>query len=178
MLRVIVGAGHTSRAGWISLEESELDITRAAAWLRWFAPCSIDAIVAEHVLEHLTPAESFSAAQNFYAFLNPYGHARIAVPDGLHPDLKYQAWVAPCTGFNGCDHKQLFDVYSLTELLNYVGLYVHPLEWHDETGFHAVPLNQDDGPIKRNSTGLYHALLSAWVGVNYTSLIVDAQKCQ
>lgn len=177
MLRVIVGAGFTSRPGWLALEESDLDITDTANWLRYFEPCSIDAILAEHVLEHLTPDESFFAAANFYQFLREGGYARIAVPDGLHPDKTYQAWVAPGTGFNGDDHKQLFTIHSLSELLTYVGFYVQPLEWDDETGFHSIGFNQNDGPIKRCSEGLFHTALSLWTGTDYTSLIVDAIKC-
>ncbi len=44
-LKVIIGAGGTKRDGWVSLNESDLDITSAAAWSRLFVPASIDTIV-------------------------------------------------------------------------------------------------------------------------------------
>lgn len=70
-LRVIVGAGSTTQPGWLSLEERDLDITDERQWAERFTPNSIDAILAEHVFEHLTPAESVNAARNFYTYLKP-----------------------------------------------------------------------------------------------------------
>lgn len=176
-LKVIVGAGGDTQEGWVSLEERDLDITDISQWYGLFDTNSIDAILAEHVFEHLTPAESFLAARNFYFFLRPGGYARICVPDGLHPDQKYIAWVAPGTGWNGDDHKQLFDYRSLAGLLWNVGFAVYFREHWDERGtLHSSLWNDGDGRIRRCSRTLYSSLISWIVGADYTSLLIDAVK--
>lgn len=176
-LRLIVGAGGTAQPGWGSLEERDLDITDARQWESNFSPNSIDAILAEHVFEHLTPAESMAAARNFFTYLAPGGYARIAVPDGYHTDENYIAWVMPGTGFNGDDHKQLFNYKSLSQLLAGTGFIVQPLEFWDENGwFHSGPLNDEEGTIKRYLFGSNFFFLSLIVGCRYTSLTVDAIK--
>lgn len=176
-LKVIVGAGGDQLPGWISLNYSDLDITDVSQWAKRFYPGSIDVILAEHVFEHLTPAGSFDAARNFYFYLKPGGFARICVPDGLHPDGKYQAWVAPYTGWSGADHKQLFDYRSLARLLTDVGFQVYFREYWDEGGeLHSSIWDDSDGRVKRCSRSFYSAILSFFVGADYTSLLVDAVR--
>ncbi len=77
------------RAGMISDERWEkyssgafkqiryLDITRDLP----FADASIDAVLASHVFEHLTPDEAQRCAREAFRVLKPGGVARIAVPD-------------------------------------------------------------------------------------------------
>ena len=176
-LRVIVGAGGTAQPGWDSLEERDLDITDTRQWAELFAPNSIDALQAEHVFEHLTPGESINAARNFFTYLAPGGYARIAVPDGFHTDSKYINWVMPGTGFNGDDHKQLFNYRTLSQLLTGAGFGVRLLEYWDENGwFHSGPLNDEEGAIRRYLFGSQFFFLSLVVGCRYTSLTVDAIK--
>lgn len=176
-LKIIVGAGGDTQEGWISLEESQLDITDLAQWAALFYPASIDAILAEHVFEHLTQGEAFDAARNFFFYLKPGGYARICVPDGLHPDAKYIAWVQPGTGWNGDGHKQLFDYQSLSRLLWSVGFNVELREFWDSSGvLHSSLWNDGDGRIKRCSRTLYTSLISLFVGAEYTSLLVDAVR--
>lgn len=176
-LKVIVGAGGDQLPGWISLNQSDLDITDLSQWATRFYPGSIDVILAEHVFEHLTQVGSFDAARNFYFYLKPGGFARICVPDGLHPDQKYQAWVAPYTGWSGADHKQLFDYRSLLQLLRSVGFQVYLREYWDEGGeLHSSLWSDLDGRVKRCSRSLYSAIVSLFVGAEYTSLLVDAVK--
>ena len=83
-MKVIVGAGGTSEPGWLALGESDLDVTDFEQWAQRFAPSSLDAILAEHVWEHLTEIEALAATRNAAYFLRPGGILRIAVPDGLH----------------------------------------------------------------------------------------------
>src|SRR5690349_18664525 len=87
--KVVVGAGNTNFAGWLLTDEHTLNLLREETWLRYFRPNSIQAILAEHVWEHLTPDDGYAAAQNCFTFLKPGGYLRIAVPDGFHPDPVY-----------------------------------------------------------------------------------------
>lgn len=177
MNRIIVGAGNTKEDGWISLQESALDITSPEHWLTYFRPNSLDAILAEHVWEHLTLPEGQQAAMNCYQFLKYGGCLRIAVPDGLHTDPRYIAWVAPGTGFNGDDHKVLYNYRTLSELLARIGFTVQLKEYFDETGsFHHYPLEAERGYIHRSAFSSWATFLSLPVGCRYTSLIVDALK--
>jgi len=174
-LRVIVGAGFTSQPGWLSLEQSDLDITDPAQWARLFAPGSIDSILAEHVLEHLTPAEAMAAVRNFYTYLKHGGYVRIAVPDGFHADPQYQFWTSP----QGWDSSHIWipNVQTLSQLLARAGFIVEPLEYWTPGGqFIRNPWRQEDGPIGRCPGTLQNGLLSLFSGCDYTSLIVDAVK--
>lgn len=54
-----------------------LDITRAFP----FRDASVDAVLASHVLEHLTPEEGAHCVAEIFRVLAPGGVARIAVPD-------------------------------------------------------------------------------------------------
>jgi predicted SAM-dependent methyltransferase len=178
MKRVIVGAGGTTQEGWISLEESQLDIRRFTAWINQFLPGSCDAILAEHVLEHMSPFEAGLAIRNFYIFLKRGGHVRLAVPDGFHPMGNYIDWVRPGGIWNPHSHKTLFDYKSLSALLERIGFRVRLLEWHDEAGeLHSEKWDGRDGEISRCSNSFYSRwFLSPVGGANYTSLIVDAIK--
>ncbi|MBO0719223.1 MAG: hypothetical protein J2P41_00240 [Blastocatellia bacterium] len=176
-LKVIVGAGGDQQEGFISLDQYQLDITDLGQWASLFYPNSIDVILAEHVFEHLTPEGSFNAARNFFFYLKSGGYARICVPDGLHPDQKYQAWVAPGTGWSGDSHKQLFDYQSLSRLLWTVGFTVYLREYWDENGeLHSSLWDEHGGRIKRCSRSMHSAIISMFVGADYTSLLVDAVR--
>jgi predicted SAM-dependent methyltransferase len=174
-IRVIVGAGGTTQPGWLSLEENQLDIRDYYQWAERFAPSSIDAILAEHVLEHIPPTEAETAARNFFRFLKPGGYARIAVPDGYHPDPQYQFWTSP----DGWDptHKWIPNVQTLSQLLARAGFIPTPLEyWTPDGQFIQQHWRQEDGPIGRCPGTLQNGLLSVFAGCDYTSLVVDAVK--
>lgn len=176
-LKVIVGAGGDQQPGWISLDKWQLDITDFSQWASLFYPNSIDAILAEHVFEHLTPAESYNAARNFFYYLKPGGMARICVPDGLHPDQRYQDWVAPGTGWSGDGHKQLFDYQSMSQLFTSVGFTVYLREYWDEGGeLHSTLWDDFDGRIKRCSRSIHSKIISLLIGAEYTSILIDAIK--
>jgi predicted SAM-dependent methyltransferase len=175
---IIVGAGKSFQAGWQSLPQSELDLLNQDDWSKLFAPSSLDAILAEHVFEHLTLREGYLAALNCYHYLKPEGYLRLAVPDGLHPDSRYIEWVRPGNRWNGDDHKVLYTYKSLAALLNQAGFGVQLLEWWDEQGrLNADEWSFADGNIMRSSKHWYASIfLSTVVNAPYTSLVVDAFK--
>ena len=84
--RIIVGAQSTRQFGWIPLQQYDLDIRDERNWARRFSPNSLNAVLAEHVLEHLTYDEAAEAARNCFRYLKPDGYFRVAVPDGFHPE--------------------------------------------------------------------------------------------
>jgi predicted SAM-dependent methyltransferase len=53
-MKVIIGAGRTSYDGWLSTQEHELNLLSKESWNRLFEPGGVDALLAEHVWEHLT----------------------------------------------------------------------------------------------------------------------------
>jgi predicted SAM-dependent methyltransferase len=176
-MKIIVGAQSTQQIGWTSLQKLDLDIRDERSWARMFQPNSLDAVLAEHVLEHLTYAEAAEAARNCFRYLKPDGYFRIAVPDGFHPEPNYIAWVRPETGWNGDDHKFLFNYRNLTDLLSNAGFSVRLLEWFDENGtFHKQRWNYLNGAISRSLNTLWSKFLGIVVNAEYTSLIVDAYK--
>ncbi|MFL5548065.1 MAG: class I SAM-dependent methyltransferase, partial [Gemmatimonadales bacterium] len=87
--RVVIGAWSRFDRGWIPTQREFLDLTKPEDWQRFFQPNSVEAMLAEHVWEHLTPAEGLAAARTCYTYLKPGGYLRVAVPDGLHPDPEY-----------------------------------------------------------------------------------------
>jgi predicted SAM-dependent methyltransferase len=174
-IRIIIGAAGTHERGWISTDIQCLNLLKPDHWRRVFKPSSIDAILAEHVWEHLTIEEGLIAAQRCYTYLKPGGYIRVAVPDGLHPDPKYLEYVK--IGGTGCgakDHKVLYTYKSLKGLFETAGFNVTMLEYFDDAGkFHQTDWNPADGKIhrsrsfdERNKNGL----------VNYTSIILDAKR--
>jgi predicted SAM-dependent methyltransferase len=177
-LKIIVGAGRTFQADWHALKQSDLDLLDSARWSRMFRPSSIDAILAEHVWEHLKPHEAVIATQNCYRYLKPGGYMRVAVPDGFHPNAKYIEWVRPGGTWNPHDHHVLYNYKLLTRLFESVGFKVRLLEWFDERGkHHRSDWSFQHGNILRCAKHWYAtAFLSVVVGAPYTSLVIDAFK--
>jgi predicted SAM-dependent methyltransferase len=174
-LRVVVGAAGRAPPGWIETDRDLLDLLVPADWRAFFAEGSVDAIVAEHVLEHLDPVDVETAARTVFTFLRPGGRFRVAVPDGCHPDPAYREAVRPGgSGPGALDHRALWSLPTLSDALAAAGFRVLPLEWFDAAGaFHRAPFRQEDGPIMRcadrdprNADGV----------LRYTSLVVDAVK--
>ena len=174
-LRIVIGASGFFDEGWIPTDVEYLNAVNRQDWVRYFQPDSVDAILAEHVWEHLTAEEGLRAARNCHEFLRPGGYARIAVPDGLHPDPAYIGRVRiGGTGPGADDHKMLFTYRTIADMFEEAGFSVDLLEYFDEQGiFHAMPWTPDKGLIRRscrfdvrNESGT----------VRYTSLIVDAVK--
>lgn len=172
-LRLTVGASHISQEGWIETEAGYLNLLQPRHWERCLRRDTVDAIVAEHVWEHLTPEEGVRAAACCRDYLRPGGHLRIAVPDGFHPDPDYIAHVRPGGAGEGADdHKALYTVETLTALLGRAGLRAEPREWFDAAGqFHFVEWSPGDGMIRRSRR---FDPRNEGGKLAYTSLIIDA----
>jgi predicted SAM-dependent methyltransferase len=174
-VRIVIGASGIYDAGWIPTEIGVLDILNRGHWSRVFAENSIDALLAEHVWEHLTPEQGLLAARNCLRYLKPGGYLRVAVPDGFHSDPKYIDCVrVGGSGAGADDHKVLYNCDSFGGLFEQAGFEVALLEYFDSAGaFHAVEWDPAGGMIhrskrfdERNRDGR----------LNYTSLILDARK--
>jgi predicted SAM-dependent methyltransferase len=188
-MKIIVGAGNTNQEGWLSLQHQHLDIRNPFAWQQIFQPNSLEAILSEHVLEHLTLDEAAATAQNIRQMLQPNGYWRIAVPDGFHPSENYIDWVAPDSSgerllamFRDADepnHKLLWNYKMLSQFLTDNGFGVVLREWFDELGyFHKAEWSELDGKIHRCAGSSWSSFLSFITSAPYTSLIVDAVKIE
>jgi len=173
--QIVVGSSGIFTPGWIPTDIDYLNLLHPPDWQRFFVPGTVGAILAEHVWEHLTPAEGATAANICFTYLRPGGRLRIAVPDGFNPDPGYREWVRPGgTGPGADDHKAFYTHESLARLLAESGFRVELLEYFDAAGkFHFTDWEPTDGMIhrsrrfdERNREGR----------LGYTSLIVDAHK--
>jgi len=173
--RIIVGAEGTSAAGWISTEAKLLNLLAPSDWASLYEPESLDAILAEHVWEHLSFKEGLIAAKTCMKFLKSGGCVRVAVPDGLHPNPDYIQWVkVDGKGPGAADHRVLYTYKTLRKVFEDAGFRVVLLEYYDEEGyFHFKNWDPKDGMIRRsrrfddrNQNG----------SLNYTSIIMDAFK--
>jgi predicted SAM-dependent methyltransferase len=173
--RIIIGASGTAQPGWITTEKVYLDLLKPKDWSKCFDPESIDAILAEHVWEHLTKSNGILAAENCYRYLRKSGYLRIAVPDGFSTIPGYIDCVKPGgVGAGADDHKVLYNYKTLSDLLAQIGYKVKPLEYFDEKGtFHCKKWTPKDGKIYRSKR--FDARNQKGV-INYTSLIIDAFK--
>jgi predicted SAM-dependent methyltransferase len=171
-LKVILGGGGTTHDGWVPTEVDVLDITNAGNWGRYFRPSSIDRLLAEHVLEHLTEAQNRAGLELCFRYLKPGGFFRVAVPDGHRRDHAYVEEVAPPKD----GHQLLFTLESLTTMLQEAGFQVRPLEYFDsDERFHAVAWDSADGHVRR-SVRFDRQVAFRRGDLYYTSLIVDAVK--
>lgn len=171
-LKVILGAGQVMVDGWISTDADILDVTSRCAWRRLFLPHSIDRLLAEHVLEHLSDAQCMRALTECFRSLKKGGLLRIAVPDGYRKDQAYVEEVSPPND----GHKLLFTVDDLAARLERIGFEVRPLEYFDATEqFHSQPWEEADGLVRRSVRYDTQERFKRGV-LYYTSLIVDARK--
>lgn len=173
--RIVIGSAGTAFKGWVSTDKETLNLLDEGTWKNYFKPDSLDAILAEHVWEHLTVTEAIIAAKNCYTFLKPHGYLRVAVPDGFHPDPAYINEVKPggC-GAGADDHKILYTHTSIGELFSSIGFDVHFYEYFDEFGqFHCADWNPSNGLIQRSKK---FDDRNAGEKLAYTSIIFDAVK--
>jgi predicted SAM-dependent methyltransferase len=174
-LKIIVGAGNTEYKNWISTDYPIVDVVKSDTLAHYFKPSSIDALLSEHVWEHLSEQDAFIALVNCFNLLKPGGYFRIAVPDGFHSDMEYIDLVKPGgAGAGSDDHKVLYDFKTMSELLSKAGFEVKLLEWFDEDGqFHFNHWSEDDGYITRSTRFDRRNNINP---TRYTSLIIDAIK--
>ncbi|MDF3056915.1 MAG: hypothetical protein K0R17_1130 [Rariglobus sp.] len=173
--RIVLGAAGVCDTDWIPSDIEYLDMLKQSDWDRFFTPGSIDAMLAEHVWEHLTSDQGAIAAANCFKYLRPGGYLRVAVPDGLHPSPIYREWVrVGGSGPGADDHKILHTYRTFSALFEQAGFQCKLLEYFDENGnFHECEWSLADGRIvrskhldERNHNG----------ALNYTSIILDASK--
>jgi predicted SAM-dependent methyltransferase/GT2 family glycosyltransferase len=174
-LNIILGAGNTKSINWISTDYPIVDVTDSITLVQYFKPSSVDALLAEHVWEHLSEQDAYIGAVNCFNLLKSGGYLRIAVPDGFHPNMEYIDNVRPGgKGAGSDDHKILYNYKSLSELLLKAGFKVNLLEWFDKEGqFHFESWSESDGLITRSTRFDIRNKINP---TEYTSLIIDAIK--
>lgn len=181
-IRIVVGAWGIHDEGWIPTDIEYLNLINRKHWEECFKKCSIEAILAEHVWEHLTPEEAAIALRNCYCYLKPGGYLRIAVPDGFNPDPKYiDAVKVNGSGPGAQDHKVLYNHNSITRLFESEGFDVKVLEYFDREGqFHSCDWDGAHGVIHRSrkfgKKGKVDGITYSDEKTTYTSLIIDAYK--
>jgi predicted SAM-dependent methyltransferase len=176
-IQIIIGAGGIGHdKGWIPTNVQFLDLLKEEDWQRGFGDHRIDAIFAEHVWEHMTPADGKAGAAQCFKYLKPGGLLRIAVPDGNHPDPDYHEFVRPGgPGPGAYDHKVLYTYDMLRAMLESVGFKVDLLEYYDaERNFHRMPWDPKQGRVYR-CQGWTEKKRDGSI-MHYTSLIADARK--
>ena len=171
-IKLVIGSGGTSHPGWISTDVQVLNVTNASHWRRYFKPDSIDRVLAEHVLEHLTESQNRTALALCYMYLKPGGIFRVAVPDGYRRDHDYVTEVMPPKD----GHQILFTIDTLTAMLKAAGFKVNSLEYFDSSEkFHAADWDNEDGHVRRSVR--YDRQTAFQRGeLYYTSLILDGIK--
>lgn len=177
-IKIVIGAGeYRNNPGWIHTQEEELNLLDESTWLM-FTKCSLDAILAEHVWEHLTFDEGVQAAFLCYQYLKPGGYIRCAVPDSFFPDESYQRIVQ--IGGPGpknhpaSTHKIVHDYQTLSKMFELAGFEVHLLEYCDEEGvFHENEWYGKDGVIFRSKK---YDPRNNEEKLLFPSLIIDAWK--
>ncbi|MED1202232.1 class I SAM-dependent methyltransferase [Heyndrickxia acidicola] len=178
-LKVVIGGGeYNNNPKWLQTQETELNLLRRVDWEGKFPINSLEAILAEHVWEHLTYEEGVEAARICFEFLKPGGYIRCAVPDGFFPDKDYQTGVQ--VGGPGpedhpaASHKIVHNYKTITSMFEEAGLKVNLLEYCDEDGkFRYNDWDENQGFIYR-SKRFDHRNQNGNLG--FVSLIVDAKK--
>ncbi|GGO34408.1 class I SAM-dependent methyltransferase [Deinococcus humi] len=177
-LRVIIGAGEQRWDGWIPTQQEQLDLLDRTSWAAWFGGRRADALLCEHVWEHLSEAEGRAAARVCFEFLKPGGVLRVAVPDAHFPEAEYQRTVQ--VGGPGpadhpaADHRIVYDAPLLADVFTGAGFSVELLEYCDAQGqFHFKDWDMDAGPIYR-SLRMDHRNVGGRLG--FVSIVLDAIK--
>ena len=174
-IKIVIGALNKESKGWVPTKIIQLNLLKPDNWKRFFRSGSIDAILAEHVWEHLDGDQAKTAAKNCYNYLKNGGNLRVAVPDGFHPNRSYIEKVRPGgLGPGADDHKVLYNYKTIKKVFEGVGFKVKFLEYFNEKGnFNYFNWESSDGKVirskrfdKRNQDGK----------LVYTSLIIDAIK--
>jgi predicted SAM-dependent methyltransferase len=173
--RIIVGSSGVTVQGWIGTDVDYLDLLKESDWRNFFEPDSINAILAEHVWEHLTGEQGFRAAAICFKYMRSGGYMRVAVPDGMHPDPDYIERVrVDGWGEGAHDHKVLYTHETLRRVFETAGFQVRLLEYFDAAGvFHQEQWSRDAGMIHRS---LRFDERNVDGKPRYTSVILDAWK--
>ena len=174
-IRLAIGSETHCSEDWIPAESDQIDLANAASWSSFFQKSSVDAILAEHVWEHLSEHDGKIAARNCFQFLQPGGYLRVAVPDGFHPSQPRQALGrlgGSEIGTVGCG--TLYNYRSFANAFLAVGFQVQLIEFFDQEGvFHSNHWDVSKGLVKRS---LLFDERNTAQPFAYTSLVLDAIK--
>lgn len=173
--KIVIGSAAKFQAGWIPTDISYLNILKESDWNKLFLKNSIDAIMAEHVWEHLSYEDGKKGLRFCFEHLKKDGHIRIAVPDALSTDINYINWVKPGgIGPGATDHKMFYDYKTMSNLLKECRFRPVLREYYNEEGsFIYNKWNKEDGFISRS---LLHDKRNKSGIIGYSSLIVDGYK--
>ncbi len=176
-LKIVVGTSGVFEQEWTPTDIHYLNILNDEDWKSFFQQNSIDAILAEHVWEHLTLDQGLIAAEHCFKYIKQGGYVRVAVPDGLHPDQNYLNQVkVNGSGAGADDHKVLYDHITLSNLFKKAGFKIKLLEHFDENGnFHSFDWDVNKGMIHRSKRFDQRNTAEK---LNYTSIILDAYKTE
>jgi len=174
--KIIIGSCYTSQKGWFPSDFPEIDITSIVQCAKYWKKNSKLAFVAEHVWEHLEPAQALAGAECCFYFLKKGGRLRIAVPDGYHPNPEYIEYVKPNGfGLGSSDHKVLYNIDSLTEVFKKAKFTVIPLEyWDSQSNFKSTDWDSKWGEISRSAKN--DRRNTTQNPLAYTSIIIDCLK--
>lgn len=177
-LKIIIGAGQQHYPGWVATQREQLDLLDPAGWAASLGARRADALLCEHVWEHLTEEQGREAARTCFAFLRPGGTLRVAVPDGNFPNAEYQR-MAQVGGpgpadHPAADHKIVYEYRRFADVFASAGFVVDLLEYCDENGrFHYNQWDPADGAIYRSLRSDHRNQNGQW---GFVSLILDAHK--
>jgi len=195
VLKIVCGASNTRYSDWISLNVDVLDITKKNQFDFLFKKKSINNILLEHVIEHLTPDDFLNFLEIAKNYLKDGGAIRVAVPDKNHPSF----YVRNLTGINGSepgadDHKAFYNIDDFKEISAKIGYKLIPVEYFDNYGkFISNNPTFDNGYISRCSKNYkgrftdnkieFNKLIESTseenreqfflLGISYTSLFCD-----
>lgn len=175
-IKLVLGAGDVwYDHDWIATNEEDLDILVPEDWEYFLRDKKAHFICAEHVWEHFTQEQAMTGFRNVHRFLADQGNFRIAVPDGNFPDQAYIDAVKPGgTGAGADDHKLLYTIDKLLDMLDAVPFRTTSLEYFDVRGkFHYKDWNVSDGEISRSR---FHDERNSIDEIVYTSIIIDCKK--
>ncbi len=179
-MKIIIGAGKTALDGWISTQETELNVLKKSDLEKNFSKERPTVFLAEHVWEHMTFEEGLLAAKNCYEYLEEGGYMRVAVPDKNFRNEWYQNLVK--VGGNGdpahptYTHKIVYDYKTFSEIFMQTGFDVELLEYCDENDtFHYKYWNEKDGKIGRS---LRFDTRNHDGKLGMVSIILDAKKAK
>lgn len=177
-MKLILGAGATAYDGWTPTQINELNLLHAEDFRAVLGEERAEAMLAEHLWEHLSFEEGILAAQHCFTYLQPGGWLRAAVPDGCFRNPVFQNMIQ--IGGPGpadhpaASHKIVYDYRRFQAVFTAAGFEVELLEYCDENGdFHYRHWNDADGHIGRS---FRYDTRNSMAGLGMVSIIIDAHK--
>lgn len=158
-IKIVIGASVPEVTGsedvfgpWVPFTVNDLDILSRDDFRFYFQqPQSVDAILAEHVLEHLPAGDVLQALRLCREFLKvPEGYMRIAVPDWFSYSGDMTRKMAVADMQQG--HYTQLNIHSITYLLEKASFHVIPREHSTKENIAVVThFNPLDGLIRRST---------------------------